>query len=84
MECTNLSINCFASNIFLGNLFNLKALLLPPAESQGVGWLGCYINVWHREGLPMVLLHLKVSLELFLKRWDFRPGFRFLSHRDMT
>ena len=32
----------------------------------------------------MVLLQLKDPLELFMKRSEFLPGSRFLSHGDMT
>ena len=48
---------------------------------------GCparYENVQHCRGLSLVLLQLKDSLELFVKRRDLLPGSGFLSRRDMT
>ena len=53
-------------------------------ESPQAGWHGRYINMQHCEGLSMVLLQLKDSLELFMKRREFLPGSVFLSICDMT
>ena len=49
-----------------------------------VGWSACYINVRLCGGLSMVLSHLKHPLELFVKRREFLPGYKFLSCHDMT
>ena len=49
-----------------------------PLDPQA-GWPGCYIN----GGPSMVLLQLKDSLELSVKRTEFLPGFAFLSRHDI-
>ena len=41
-------------------------------------------NVQRCAGLYIVLLQLRDHLELFVKRREFLPSFRFLSCRDMT
>ena len=60
---------------------------MPSSQAQGrwfesllnpqAGWPGHYINVRRCEGLSMVLLQLKYSFELFMKRREFLsvPGF---------
>ena len=48
-----------------------------------MGWPGGYINVQRCGGLFMVLLQPKDSLELFVRRREFLPGFGFLSSRNM-
>ena len=48
------------------------------------GWRGRYIHVWYCGGLSMAPLQLKDPLELFVKRMEFLPGYKFLFWRDMT
>ena len=55
----------------------------PLVPHQRVGLVA--INMCGRcGGLSMVLLQLKDSLDLFIKRREFYPGSGFLSRSDMT
>ena len=60
------------------------AFLITMPGLEGVGWPGCYINVWCCGGLSMAVLQLKDPLESFVKRRQFLPGSTFLSRCYMT